>query len=592
MPTRRLILLLAIALATLPACRRRSVLREPSTTPRITALESRVDVILGRTLVIPVSLEGAVNPARAIKARLDDGRSITVSLSWISVAPQPASLVTWIPDPGKWTATPAAAGARPSGTGSWVIIADLPADAMGQGLWLGRDRTALNWLPSPGFVKSREGPIDWSSPIGPLVQSPSLAQLAASESRSPIRRWRHRLLVGGLAPSDDPLAEAAPASDAFSDPVIEAFARQVEGRWQVALATLWMADPYVANLVKRRLANVIDFGNGTIAPAWPAATADLDALLADLLNVRLQPAQQVDRARAWLDTQPAAAAWIIDDAGQRDAMTGLTLGTIGAANLTERDTLGWTGVDSPDLIALPGFTAATILASGTKTTGPAPAPTRPTSPATPVEINVGTWSTTRSVMLDDTPALPPGIRLEPLRREWDMATWLAAGAPPPIEEAWTGAGMLYLNASDNTWNLYIECRSPTIGAEETIRIWLGAFGAPSSVIRIFSSGAVTDELAPRHGLPASVKGATVSRQGDTWSARIPVPTRCIEQDGTLRLGLERTDAMGRGTSWPRPMLPWQAEPGRIAVDTSAWGRLGAELAGSPGRPITPSSSTR
>lgn len=589
----------SVLLALMSACRNRTTLRELRNTaasPRITAIESRVDVVLGRTLVMPVVLEGAIKPSRAIKAKLDDGRTLPVSLYWISVAAQPNAAPSWLPDPGKWTATPAAADSRPAGTGSWAIVANLPTDAIGQGMWLGRHRTALNWLPSPGFVKSRNGAIDWSSPLDTTAASPSLTAMSAPEARSPNRRWRHRLMVGGLAPHDDPLIEAAAAPDTFPDPVIEAFAHQIEGRWQVALATLWMADPYVAGIVKRRLANVVDFGDGTVVPAWPVGGADLDGLLVDLLNARLQPGQQVDRARAWLETQPPAVAWVIDDAGQRDAQSGHTVATIGVANLSERDTLGWTAAASPDLVPVPGFTAVTITAAGGSVSETSPPRTRPTSPATDVEINVGKWPSTRPIMLDAMPALPPGIRLEPFRREWDLPTWLSSGAPQPVEEGWTAAGMLYHDASEGSWNVFIECRSPALGTEETVRVWLGGFGAPASIIRVTSSGTVTDERAPRLGLSAKVEAATVSRQGDTWTARIPIPPRCIEQDGTLRIGLGRTDALGRGTSWPRPMLPWQVEPGRISVDTSAWSRLGSggglSSPAAKTSPATPSSSTR
>ena len=68
---------------------------------------------------------------------------------------------------------------------------------------------------------------------------------------------------------------------------------------------------------------------------------------------------------------------------------------------------------------------------------------------------------------------------------------------------------------------------------------------------------------------------TVSRQGGKWVANVPIPARCVEKDGTLRIAIERTDSRGRRTSWPRPMLPWDSEPGRVALDTKAWGGASA-----------------
>jgi len=34
------------------------------------------------------------------------------------------------------------------------------------------------------------------------------------------------------------------------------------------------------------------------------------------------------------------------------------------------------------------------------------------------------------------------------------------------------------------------------------------------------------------------------------------------------------DSRGLRTSWPRPMMPDQPEPGRVIADLTAWGGLG------------------
>jgi len=51
---------------------------------------------------------------------------------------------------------------------------------------------------------------------------------------------------------------------------------------------------------------------------------------------------------------------------------------------------------------------------------------------------------------------------------------------------------------------------------------------------------------------------------------LPLPPDAIEPGGRLRVGLTRTDATGRRTAWPRRLLPWDSEPGRLAVDLNAW----------------------
>lgn len=572
----------------LPACRSRSTAREPKTAPRIAASEARVDVIMGRTLVMPVTLEGAINPARPIACRLDDGRKLTPTLVYINSSPvATGEVASWVPDPGKWTTTPASAGARPAGAGTWAIVVDLPLDAIGQGLWVGGHRAALNWLPSPDMQRADTGPVDWSPPFAAHAQVPSLLRLAEPERISPVRRWRYRLVTRGLIPSINPAlnpgggADAGP--DSFSDPIIESFAMLMECRWQVALASLWIADKDLCNRIKRRLTAVVDFGDGSVAPVWPVHQPDLDVLLNDLLNLRLTPERQIERAEAWLANLPEAAAWVIDDAGQRDAATGQPVSTCGVCNLSERDSLGWSvagrAPGSPELAKIASYSAASVAATLTPVEDETPAglTLRSSPKATTLEVHLGRWSATRPATLDRIPAHPPGIRIEPLRREWTLEPWLEGTTGIPADEAWSAAGLLYLDSSPapdgspgDRWTLFIECRSPAIGREETIRVWLGAYGAPSAVLKIGSSGSVMDEIAPKQGLEPTVRGGSITRQGDTWSARIPLPARCIEEGGTLRVGIERTDGRGRRTSWPRPMLPWQGEPGRIAVDTAAW----------------------
>ena len=568
---RRSILLSALAmlvlLAMIPACRARGGAVASRGPVRLKATEPRVDVVLGRKLVMPVTAEGAFKPGKPIAGRLDDGRKVEVGLFWIRLGSDPET-PSWLAPPGRWTSTRATGMTNPAamGSGTWAVVVELPADAMGQGLWLGKQRIALNWLPGPEVIRGKDGPVEWASPLGAAAGSGTFGRLAEPESRSPMRRWRHRLAVLGLNPSEAGRGSSAP--DAFADSVIEALASQVEGRWQVALGTLWMADPSVAGAVKRRLVNTVDFGGGVIAPAWPVDDANLNVLLSDLLNTRLEPSQQVDRAMAWLEAQPGAAAWVIDDGGQRDAATGRTVAILGAANLTDRDAMGWAaavGADaSADLSPVKAWGTAQFAAVNPRETGSHTA-------FTMVEINVGKWAVRRPVVLDGAAAAPPGVRLEPLRREWDLRTWLEGGAPAPAEEAWVAAALLYHDATDGGgWKVFLECRSPAIGREEKVRVWLGAFGAPSAVLSVSSVGTIVNERGPRRG---SVGVATVSRQGDRWNAAVPLPESSIEKDGTLRIGLERIDALGRRTSWPRPMLPWQTEPGRVAIDTSAWAGL-------------------
>src|SRR2546421_4762362 len=198
--TRNAVLAVTLACSVLPAgCgrARRALERSPEAVVRPT--ERRIDAVLGRTLVVPVAIQGALNPARGVRVRLDDGRRIAAKLYWISVRAQPGEPTWgWLPPAGRWEATPADANTRPSPTGSWALVMDLPWDAVGEGLWIESERVPLNWLPDPAMVRIQgtEGP--WLPPLGPLPEG--LAQFVALEGRSPGRRWRQLLLTDGLAP--------------------------------------------------------------------------------------------------------------------------------------------------------------------------------------------------------------------------------------------------------------------------------------------------------------------------------------------------------------------------------------------------------
>ncbi|MCC6660507.1 MAG: hypothetical protein IT437_06430 [Phycisphaerales bacterium] len=541
--------------------------------PGLTPLDPRVDAVAGRVLVLPVAISGPYDPGTPLSVLLDDGRRLQASLYWISISPPVGAAQAWLPADGDWSSTPAAADVRPRGPGFWAITALLPADAAGQGLWLARERINLNWLPEPDTIKVDDSV--WTRLVTPeRMSGTQLGRLVESEWRSPPRRWRHRLLTRGLRPSpvdaSPPLpgepADLSVTPEGFADPVLEAWARQVECRWQIGLAWLAQADGDVADRLRRRLGGVVDFGGGVLAPAWPTAPNELDALLSDLVSTRITPTERAARARAWLEAQPAAAAWVVDDASLRDAATGSPLSTLGVANIGDRATLTWASSGGepagPELVPLAVGATRQLVA----------APAAGVAQGH-VTIHAGRWSAVRMVSTGPLTAGPPGLRLGPLLPDWSMPGWVAGvyrPAPPVGDAAWATSALLTREGQDEPrWVLLVECRT-TDPAPEILRFWFGPFGTPVTTVRIAGAGTVTEE--GRTGIDA---GVIVRRDKDRWSAAVAIPASCIDGDGRIVLGLERTDARGRHTAWPRPMLPWQFEPGRVLIDTGGWGDLGA-----------------
>ena len=568
-------------------------MRRGSSAMHLRAVEPRVDLIAGRTAVVPVQIEGAIDPRRRPSVRLDDGRSLDAALVWIGVRRE-ARADGWLADPGAWSATPASAGVLPRSTGAWAIVFDVPADAAERAVSVEGVRLAVAWHPDPASLADEAGEHPaWSSPVGAAAWSSARYQrLIEPEKRSPTLRWRWRLATMGL--SVEPSGGGGWSGDEQGAAIVETLARQMEARWQVALARLWEADAATAERVRRSLTASADFGDGTVAPVWPEDGAALESLLADLLDPGARGGDLSARATRWLDSLPGAAAWVIDDAGREMAVTGETVATIGLANLRDVATLGWLtlalggGASAPEPTPVPGLSAAllTIPLSAGRDVPAGATGWRGPAIASGVDANCGAWSGRMSVASGALVALPPGLRCGPLLNDWTLAAWVAgredAGAMPAadtltvamLQRGPSGGG----SEGEAAWTLYVECMSEGEGGgPDAVRVWLGPYGAPKAVLRVASDGSLVDEVSAwadagdSDDAPGQSERLAVVRGPDRWTVAVPIPARCIESGNRVRLGIERfTGEEGRRTAWPRRMLPWQAEPGRVVVDLSAW----------------------
>jgi len=542
-------------------------------TAPVRAEAQRIDAVTGGMLVVPLDAVPLREIDPAMQVRLDDGRVIPSRLCRIGVSiPRPGPTDTlpmaWLPPVGVWTALELAPPNAQLVGGTAVVAIDPPLDAVGQAIWIGGVRHPVNWLPATAaLVRTESGDGPWT----PVVAEASgeLLDAASPESLTPLGRWRYRLLVEGLRPRGPGEAEATSGVRPFADPVIEALARQNEDRWRVALAWLWAADPELCQRVKRRLAAVVDFGNGARFPAWPTDHALLDRLLGDLLDPALNPARRAQRAEMWLEDQPKGAAWIIDEGGI-PSDGGVRIISVGVTNLIERETLCWAqlpgATDAPELRPLRPYTATILLI---------PVP----HDATSLEVRAGGFTTTLSIVSGAIPAVPPGVGAGPLLEDLSMRSWLAGEVSLPRIE-WSTSCMLHFppprtgeHGGGASWELFVECRLiPGVGSleRESVRVYLGPRSQPARVMRIGINGEVEIEH-PHHEAGSPGERVSVARHAGGWSFRLPIPGYAIEPDGVLRLGVTRTDALGRRGAWPRAMLPWQADPARAIIDTRAWG---------------------
>lgn len=563
--------LFAVACALILAACGTSPPKPPPGPPPKTSAD-RIDAIAGGVLIVPLDAVPPKEISAGMQVRLDDQRVLPSHLCRIGVTmsvPGPNGIEPdrWLPAPGNWTAKEILPENDIFKGGVAVIVVTPPTDGVGQGVWIGGVRHNVNWLPAPAALVRGGGDDPWR-PVAARVDA-RLLEAIRPESRSPLTRWRYRLVVDGLRPGGAENPAPGSAVGEFDDSVIESLARQNEDRWRVAIAWLWAADPAVCERLKQRLAALVDFGEGRLAPAWPTDHQSMDQLLEDLLDPGVKPQRRVQLAEAWLDSQSPGVAWVIDDGGNpgRGTENDANVVRVGIANLMDRETLCWIdegAQGSPNLRPLPSMGVTQLLF-----------PVVSQRSAAKVIAHAGKFAAPLVVQARPTPALPPGVGVGPLFEDYTMTSWTRGEETRPKIE-WSTTAMLHrpakADATRTPWELYVECRLlPGIGSldRECVRVHLGESGKPSRVMRVNMNGEVVVE-EPAHeagGTPGKIR---VLRRDGGWSFRLPLPGHIVEADGTIRIGVTRTDALGRRTAWPRAMLPWQEEPARALVDTTTW----------------------
>lgn len=575
----------------------------------------RVDVPGGQSVLIPLDASVgerlaamAAPPESRVPAWLDRGntraaRAVDARVVRVvrSVGDQSDP---WLGDPGKWTSLSAEQARATPVNGVWALVVDLfgpdgdalddvtPAEDDGAPILrvgLAADSPIIDFTINPLPARDRliraQGP---DTPWRPILEDDDRADAAvlaaiAPEATSPITRWRHRLAIDGLDPAAD-----RPTLPRFEDGAIEILAQQNEDRWRVALAWLWFANADTAQRLKARLACVARFASpsvtgqaaakGRLAPLWPLDHADLDTLLSELLEPRIDAAQRVTLAERWLARQSAAAAWIHDDGGVLSFTDSgpVVVASVGVVNLLDRATLAWTTLSSseptPDLKPVASMSGLilsrpVVLPSGRS----------PNTPPT-LTAHIGSVAAVLPVQAAPTPASPPGAAMGPFLPDWTMDSFQSA-EPGAIDASWASAALVHKAVDASTgdaWEVFVECHVPAASrhashdaSRESVTMYLGPSGAPSAVVRVSRDGAVSATGPLAETFPSRVE---VIRAEDRWSFRLRLSERAIEEHAVIRVGLMRTDALGRRWAYPRSMLPWELEPARVALDLGAWDR--------------------
>ncbi|HBS29030.1 MAG TPA: hypothetical protein DEB06_06175 [Phycisphaerales bacterium] len=516
----------------------REALAQQSRAVRWSPLERRVVVIPGRTLVVPLEEAPPSGEEPAVAWGSEPSKS---RLVWFTVSTAQNLPVGWLPPVGLWSAEPRAEDGR---RGFWALLVEADPRARGRPLRIEGRTVPTAWVvPPPSSIDAARLPPLTGAPAARATLITALAPVMAD----PFLRWRASLVLDRLG--DPPTARA----QASSDPV-DMLARQNEDRWRVAIDTLSRDDADLAADLVARVSVVISSPDGALLPAWSLEESGLGALRDELLNPDSNEGRRASRARAWLEADAPAIAWVIDDFG---GLSGAgSLATVAIANPSRTHAVGSLapeGDAARNPTRIDGQACAVLRVAR---------PTRTAEPGGPSRViaRAGGWTRPLNLVGAGLPASPPGLVIGPFLEQWTLASW-RAGAPVAAPGAHAAAALLTRATDGPSWWLFIECRYPGLAAP------------PAEVVRVHAGPRDGDSTVLSVG-PGAPDGPPWRADTGRWSAAVRVP---IDRGAdSVLLGLEHVRADEGRSSWPRAMMPGQSRgPGRAAIDLTRWGGLGA-----------------
>ncbi len=520
-------------------------------------------------------------------APIDPVEPISEIIGFTAVSPaDTAATQSWLKPAWIWqTLSPDDVTEAPTGPIYWMLFVRLPErfDAPNlRGTQEGRDQALILQIGNERFpVRLAPDPNELpSGRISQLEADPAqwlaLGDQLAAEAMDPTRRWRVELLLDRFpAPklfSTTTLDERFP----LGDPVLRGLTNSLETEWRAVLSELATTEPDLAASVLARLTHIVRLPSGDLLPAWPTDGLAENQLLPALLSRTLSREERLEAARRYLDTRPRTRVTVLDDAGQSLTLENLSrfrdddeiaeqiFTTRGArlliTNLTPGNrvlTLGSPGEFDSRVQRLSPF--ASIEAPfepklvtqyfddepTTQQAVTADAVVRDEGRETRISFRVAPGIVRR-----------PGLQIGPALEPWTLDAWNSDSVRSTRADLQTGL-LLYRDDRDDRWKLLIEARTTSDmdnRQDESVTVFVGPYGAPLATLVVKAND-------PR-----------TAHRSDRWSSIVELPAALepVLVEKSLAFGFVRTGPGGNRSSWPRPLLPGQSEPGRIRLDLRDW----------------------
>ena len=519
----------------------------------VRARVDRVACVPGGVAAIPVQrTEGEPWPSR-MEVRVGELNAVA-TLVWVGMRADDGARA-WTRSPEQFDAMVVAdmpAEPLPESVGEVFAMVTLPASGEGA-LEIAGVPLRADWLPPPRRVRAD----------APVLQLPPTFADDRPDPAAPAEFWRWSLLAE---------RQGARIGEPRGDAADRLLARYLEGLWLAGLERVRAESPGIhAELVELLTGTAEDQENRRTVAAWIARPAELQALLAILVDGERPAKDAAQAALTWARERWTCTPWIERDEGDRVLLA--------VANPTAGDRVvrvSWRN-GGPDSVP------TAIMARPRRVTRAwidrlplAPAAGAPVAERTRAEaLDAVDAGIPRRIDVGarEYPVQPPGLPFGLFVPPLSLAE-AQAGAIGPPDPAWRTT--MSLRKRGDRWELFIEAFRPagsSSPADDGVTVRFGDPASPTHEFTVSAGGS----LEMRAGADDGVSAGFMS-WADRWRARVELPEAWLPtaMPGArpLLLSAERTPGSVRGrqsAGLARP--PWQpAAP--VMVDLGAWDDLG------------------